>query len=309
MRFAVIGVGGSGGLLGARLINAKYEVAFIARGETLEAIRRHGLKVESASSSFVVHPAQLTDDPRELGSVDCVILGVNTWQVASAARTIAPLLREVTVVLPLQNGIGAVAQLSAALRPEHVLGCAARMSSINVAPGHIRHSALAPSLEIGELDARKTPRLERLCDALSKARVNATISPNVQVTMWMKFLLIAPWAGIAALSRVPIGNLRSLPETRKLLRDALVECERVGRALDVPLPADAVAHTLAELDALPPHVTVSMQRDIVAGRPSELEALTATVVRLGTQVGVATPIHTLVYHLLLPLERTARAGL
>jgi 2-dehydropantoate 2-reductase len=124
--------------------------------------------------------------------------------------------------------------------------------------------------------------------------------------MWNKFLFIAALSGVGAVSRVPAGVIRSLPETRELLRQALEEIYSVALRSGVALPADAVARTLEFIDGLPPDGTASMQRDVLAGRPSELEAQVGAVVRLGERLGVEVPVHRTIYAALLPQERRAR---
>src|ERR1041384_6034272 len=111
MRIAIYGAGGVGGYFGARLAQAGEDVTFIARGEHLRAIRAYGLKVESSSGDFSVHPAKATDNVSEVSEVDLVILGVKAWQVPEAARAVKPVVGSNTTVLPLQNGVDAVPQL------------------------------------------------------------------------------------------------------------------------------------------------------------------------------------------------------
>ena len=122
-------------------------------------------------------------------------------------------------------------------------------------------------------------------------------------------MFIAPFGGIGAVTRAPIGTLRDLPETRGMLEQGMREIFHVARAKDIRVADDAVARTMAFVDSQPPVGTASMQRDIVAGRPSELEAWNGAVVRLGRRAGVATPIHAFLYHSLLPLELRARGRL
>lgn len=310
MRFAVMGTGGAGGYFGARLAMAGHDVSFIARGAHLAAIRDVGLRVDSVLGDVVVAPAHATDDPRELPVVDYVLLGVKAWQVEDAARAIAPIVGPRTAVLPLQNGIEAPEQISDALDRDHALGGTCRILSSIVAPGHIRHVGAEPVLEIGELDGRPSARVEGLLRALSEARgVTATIVPDIRVAMWQKFLFIASWGALGAVTRAPLGVLRTQRETRSMLEAAMREIERIARALSIRMPEAVVPSTLAFVDSLPAPATASLQRDIAAGRPSEVESLCGAVTRYGIRTGVRTPTNTFLYHALLPLERRARGQL
>jgi 2-dehydropantoate 2-reductase len=139
--------------------------------------------------------------------------------------------------------------------------------------------------------------------------VTAEIPPDFGVAMWSKFLFIAALSGVGAVTRVPIGVIRSQPESRDLLRQALEEIYALAVRDRIALPADTVETTLAFIDGLPAEGTASMQRDIIQGRPSELEAQVGAVVRLGQRLGVAVPVHRMIYAALLPLERRARGEL
>lgn len=306
MRIAVFGAGGVGGYFGGRLAQAGEEVTFIARGEHLRAIQTKGLKVDSIKGDFVVSPARATDDPGQVGIVDVVLVTVKAWQVPEAAQAMRPMIGPDTFVVPLENGVEAPEQLAAVLGAEHVLGGLCQISAMIVAPGHIRHVGIEPYVAFGELDGKPSPRAERLRQAFERAGVKAEIPPNIQVAMWEKFLFIAAISGLGAVTRAPAHIFRSLPQTRQLLEQALQEIVAVAQARGINLNQEAVQRRLAFIDSLPEGVTASMQRDIMDGRPSELEAQNGAIVRMGQKLGVPTPVHTFIYASLLPQELRAR---
>jgi 2-dehydropantoate 2-reductase len=307
VRFAILGVGGVGGYFGARLAEAGHDVTFIARGAHLEAIERAGLHVHSLAGDVVLERAVATDDVARVGTVDCVILGVKAWQVPEAARQAAPLVGPNTSVLPLQNGVEAPEQVASVLGRERALGGVAKIISFVGAPGNIHHTGADPSVVIGELDGRATERIEALRRALGGAKaVGVTVSSDIQLALWEKFLFITAWAGVGAVTRAPIGIARSVPESRRLIKAALIEGERLARARGIRLAAEVVPTLLAIIDSLPADGTASLQRDIASGRPSELDNLTGAIVRLGAELGVATPVNSVLYGSLAPLERRAR---
>ncbi|MDY7077173.1 MAG: 2-dehydropantoate 2-reductase [Chloroflexota bacterium] len=306
MRIAIFGTGGVGGYFGGRLAQAGEEVVFIARGEQLQALCDQGLRVDSIKGDFVIHPLQATDDPAQVGTVDVVIVGVKAWQVTEAARVMRPLIGSETFIVPLQNGVDAPAQLAAVVGAGHVLGGLCKIVSFVVEPGHIRHAGLEPYVAFGELHNHLSERVERLHEAFARAGVTAEIPSNIQAALWDKFLFIASFSGVGAVTRAPAGVLRSLPETRQMLEQAMQEVLAVARAHGIPLPEEATDRAMALVDGLPPDGTASMQRDVMEGRPSELESQNGAVVRLGQEVGVATPLHAFIYHSLLPLELRAR---
>ena len=307
MHVAVFGTGAVGGYFGGRLAEAGSDVAFIARGRQLRALRDDGLTVESPDGDLRIAPARATDDPAEVGTVDLVIVGTKAWQVAEAGRALRPMIGPGTSVLPLQNGVEASAELARELGEEHVLGGMCKIAAEVAAPGRIRHMGVDPVVVFGELDNRRTDRVEALKRAFDDARgVHAEIAPDIQAAVWRKFLFIVAVSGIGAITRVPIGAFRAVPETRDLLIRVMEEVHDVARARGIHLGADPIEHTLAFIDELPEGATASMHRDIVAGRPSELEYQNGAVVRLGQAAGVDTPLNRFLYHALLPAERLAR---
>jgi 2-dehydropantoate 2-reductase len=306
MRIAVVGVGGVGGYFGGRLVQAGEEIIFLARGEHLRALHAHGLHVESIKGDYTIHPVQATDDPAEVGIVDVVMLGVKAWQVREAAQTIRPLIGPETCVVTLQNGVEAPGHVAEVLGVQHVLGGLCGLIAFIVAPGHIRHAGAEPFVRFGELDNRASLRAERLRQAFVRAGVQVDIPSDIHVALWMKLLFITPWSGIGAVTRAPVGVWRSLSETRAMVTRCLQEITAVARAQAIALPEDAVEQTWTLYETLPPGGTASLQRDMLAGRPSELEAQIGVVVRLGRQGAVPTPTHTFLYSSLLPLESRAR---
>jgi 2-dehydropantoate 2-reductase len=309
MRIAIFGSGSVGGYFGGRLAQSGEDVIFIARGEHLKGIQTEGLRVDSIKGDFKIHPAQGVGSPEEAGQVDAVLLGVKAWQVAQAAELMPPLIGEDTFVVPLQNGVEAMDILSATLGEEHVLGGLCRISSFIQDPGHIRHAGIEPYIAFGELGGKKSERAEKLKVAFEKAGVWVEIPADIRAAIWEKFVFISPFSGVGAVTRAPIGVMRSLPGTRNLLYKAVLETSGVGRANGISLSADIVEKTMAFYDGLPENATSSMQRDIQAGKPSELEAQNGAVVRLSEKVDEPAPVNSFLYNALLPLEKKARGDL
>jgi 2-dehydropantoate 2-reductase len=297
-----------GGYFGGRLAAAGNSVAFIARGATLDALRRDGLRVESPLGDISLPEVEATENPAEVGEVDAVILGVKAWQVPGVAEAVLPMVGETTAILPLQNGVEAADQVAAVHGIDHTLGGMCRIVAFVVEPGRIRHQGVDPFVALGELDNRRSERVERLAAAFAAAGVDAKVSPDIQSSIWQKMLFIAPVSGVGAVTRVPIGALRSCPETNDLLRGAMEEVAALAAARGVALADDAIDKTLKFVDGLPEDLTSSMQRDVMDGRPSELEALNGAVVRLGREAGVPTPIHGFIYAALAPMEAVARTA-
>jgi 2-dehydropantoate 2-reductase len=258
---------------------------------------------------MLVRPKVASASAKDIGQVDAVLLGVKTWQVADVAPALKPLLGRDTFVVPLQNGVETPDLLAAALSPEHVVGGLCGGFCFIVAPGHVKHIGGITFIKFGELDGEKTERVERLCAEFVAAKVDAEVPNDIRVALWEKFMLVVPFGGVGAVSRAPIGVMLKTRETRGLIESGMREIAAVALAHGVRLSSDVVQRTLALLDRTTPTGTSSLQRDIAAGKRSELDAWTGAVVRLGTKLGVPTPTHSFLYAALLPLDRRARGEL
>jgi len=298
MKIVVFGTGGVGGFFGGRLARAGEDVTFIARGEHLRAISKNGLKIDSTDGDFVIYPAHATDDVSDVGEVELVILGVKAWQVPDAARAIKPIVGAVTTVLPLQNGVDAVSQLVAELGTEPVIGGLCRIVSYIVEPGHIRHAGFEPTIVIGEIDNRRTDRIAKIEQVFKHAGLNISIAKDIQVALWTKFLFIASFSGVGAMANAPAGVIRSDPKWRGYILNAMNEIYELAHARGVKLPPDSIDKVMSSVDGLPEDATSSMQRDIAAGKPSELESQNGAVVRMAREAGVEVPTHELIYETL-----------
>jgi 2-dehydropantoate 2-reductase len=307
VKIAVVGAGAVGGYFGGRLAAGGSDVVFLVRGKTLEALRAGPLRVKSTKGDFETS-VRATNDPSEI-EADVVLVAVKAWQVPEAASAIRKMATSDSVVVPLQNGMEAPKQLGAVIGPGRVAGGLCRIVAEATGPGEIDHYWAEPSVEFGEIEPlRNAERLAQLRDAFAAAKVRATLSSDIGTAMWEKFLFITPWGSLGAVTRLPVGPIRSDPQLRARLEAALNEVAAIARQEGSPLNQERIDKTLAILDRLPADTTSSMQRDIMAGRPSELEAQTGAVVRFGRKTGVSTPIHDQMYGELEPLERKARKG-
>ncbi|MDX1432271.1 MAG: 2-dehydropantoate 2-reductase [Gammaproteobacteria bacterium] len=306
MRFAIYGSGGLGGYYGARLAAAGHEVAFIARGEQLAAMRAHGLRLASPRGDVHLERPLATDDPAAIGPVDVVLVAVKSWQIPDVARAMSPLLGERTLVLPFLNGVEAADQIAEVIGARHVLGGLSRIFSRVESPGVIRHFNPSDYAAFGELDGGTSGRVRELAEVFAAAGIETEVLDDVRTALWQKLLTVTSWAALGALARSPIGVMRALPETRELIDRSMSEGLAVGRARGHALGDEFKTELWDFYDALPPDATASMQRDIWAGKPSELDAWNGAVCRFGAAAGIDTPVHTFAYHTLLPLERRAR---
>ena len=306
MKIAIMGTGGVGGYYGGLLAQKSHDITFIARGEHLKAIQENGLQAKSIHGDFHVKPAQATDDPAQIGPVDLVVFCTKTYSIDKAAEQIKPLVASDTTVLPLQNGIDAAERIGKVVGMQHMLGGATWISSKVEAPGMIKQISQFRRVVLGELYGQVTARARAIHKAFEETGITAELSENILKILWTKFVFISMASGLGSLTRLTIGQYRSVPETRAMMTSLMLEVEAVARAQGVDLDSDVVQKSLDFVDNAAPHIKPSMQLDVEASRKSEIEAMIGVVGRKGRELGVPTPVADMVYASLLPGEIAAQ---
>jgi 2-dehydropantoate 2-reductase len=308
VRIAVVGAGGVGGLLAGLLgRGGRDEVVLVTRGAALAAVRSRGLELALPAGTFTVRPGLAVEDPAEAGPCDAVLVAVKAWQVPELAPRLAPLLAGGGVAVPLQNGVEAAGRLAAGLPAAQVAGGVIWVYAWAEGPARIKQIGSAPRLALGERPgAPVAPQLRALASTLQAAGARAELVDDVEAVAWGKAALIGTLGPVGALTRAPAGVIRSTPETRALLAGLIAEVVAVGTARGVRLAPDLVERTLAFVDGVPADATASLQRDVAAGRPSELMDQPGAILRLARAAGVPAPLHAAVLAALLPQERAAR---
>ena len=308
MNIVVFGAGGVGGYFGGKLAKAGFDVTFIARGKHLEVIKNKGLQVKSIYEDFTVKP-KVTDDISQIKNPDLIILGVKSWQVIDVAKQIKPILHENTMVLPLQNGADNADKLRSVLDTKHVLAGLCKIVSKVESAGVLNHFAFDPEIVFGEYNNLKTERVKNIKAIFDKAGFNNTISEDIHLDIWKKFLFIATVSGIGAMTRVVFGEFREDDDIRQMLYQTANEIVAIANAKGIALENSHVEMVMGVIDNLDYHTTASMQRDIMEGKPSELENFNGYISRMGKELHISTPINSFTYHCLLPQEKKARKEL
>ena len=298
MRIAVMGAGAVGGYFGGLLARAGNPVILIARGPHLAAMRARGLMVKSHWGTFTVK-VEATEDTRVVGPVDLILYTVKTYQNEGALPALVPLMTPATCVISLQNGVDSHETVASALGKEQVLAGAAYIEATLEAPGTVAQSGDVARLVFGEIHGPSSQRCHRILQTLVAAGVAAEVSDDMSMELWNKFLFISVLAGVTSAARARLSYLIPHTPVRDMILAAMKEGEAVARARGINLNPETVSRTMDYLVGWAKDLKASMHTDLEAGRPLELEALTGALVRLGHEVGVATPVNDLLYTLLL----------
>lgn len=291
MRIAVMAAGGVGGYFGARLAAAGANVAFVARGAHLDAIRGHGLRVESQLGNLHLRQVSAADRPEAIGAVDIVLFAVKLWDTEAAAQACRSLIGPETGVICLQNGIDGPEILTIGLGRPHVIGGTAHIATVIGEPGVIRHTGTMARLTFGEFDRRTSSRGEAFHALCKAAGIDAVLSPDINRAIWDKFVFLATFSGMTALTRLPKAPILADPETRAMFHAALAEVVAVARVKGIDMPADHADALLRFGDGLPAEMKSSLLHDLERGNRLEVPWLSGAVARIGGECGVPTPVH------------------
>jgi 2-dehydropantoate 2-reductase len=306
MNIVIYGAGGVGGYFGARLEQSGNRITFIARGEHLKAIQKNGLLVKSFKGDYRVFPATATADISEVTNIDLVLVCVKTWQLKEAALNIKPALGKKTMVIPLLNGVENDRVLCSVIQRNHVLGGLSRIVSKIEDYGVISHLSYEPTIVFGELDLEISQRGLELEKLILSAGIKTKFSRNIHLDIWSKFIFITTISGMGALTRSSVGVMMASEYIKKLMYRSAEEIVAIAKAKGIQLGDTILEKQFQIIEDQPFGTTASLQRDIMAGRPSELEAQSGSVVKLGEMLGVPTPINSFIYYSLLPQENASR---
>ena len=290
MRIAMMGSGGLGGYFGARLYQGGADVHFVARGRHLQAMREHGLRIEGPSAIHIPR-VSATDDPREIGVVEFVLVGVKLWDTEAALEQMRPLVGPSTTVISFQNGVLKDQYLRAVFDASQLMGGVGYVATTIDQPGVIRQTGPMQRLIFGEFDGSRSLRGQRLLEACLAGGINAELSEDVLREIWQKYVFLVGLSGTTTTMRKHIGPIRENPQTRAFLLDIMREVVAVGRAQGVDLDENYAELRLQLADDVAYDMTSSMHHDLERGNRLEVRWLAGGVVELGQQKGVPTPLN------------------
>ncbi|WP_417623667.1 ketopantoate reductase family protein [Paremcibacter congregatus] len=297
MRIAVMGTGGMGGFLGAKLAMAGHEVIFIARGPHLDAIKKNGLKLLSNAGDIHIHPATATEDTTEVGAVDLILFCVKLYDTTAAARACLPMMESDSFILTLQNGVESVDMLSSIVGQGRTIGGSIYVSASIESPGVITHSGGNNTIRFAEVDNQPSRRTEVLEDIFTQAGLVGIRAENLQVMLWSKFVLLSANAGVGALTDRSAAQMVADPLVKPLLLAAMQEAYDVASAMGIPLPEGVIDRVLDVIvsNGEKQDLIASQCLDLRKGRPLELEWIQGTLHRLGQHYDIPTPITSTCY--------------
>jgi len=322
VKVCIYGAGAIGGYVGVKLALCGTDVSFVARGPNLAAIQQKGVTLLSEGQRLVARPPA-TDDPKQLGIQDYVILTVKAHSLFAIADSIQPLLGPKTALVPAINGIpwwyfyklpgpyentrlktvDPRGQLWEKLDPARVIGCVVYPATDLIEPGVIEHT-YGNRFDIGEPDGAKSERAVLFSEQMIKAGLRCPIRPRIRENLWLKLWGNLSFNMICALTGSTFDIVTADPATRAVARAMMLEAQAIAEKLGIrfPLDVDARIAGAAEVGKHKPSTLVDLER----GRPMEIDSLLGAVVEMGRLVGIETPVCDVV--LALVRQRARAAG-
>lgn len=321
MKVCFFGGGAIGGLIAAKLSRvAGVEVALVARGAQLAAIREQGLRLESPTGN-VVAKIRATDNPAELGPQDYVFITLKSHQVLSALPQLAPLIGPNTAVLPPTTGIPywyfhglegqkvrTIERLDPggaqwrALPPERVIGTAYWFACEVVAPGIVHHDGSSVRMPIGEPDGTVSARVKRLSDALLAAGLDSPVVPDIRAWIWIKMISSLSWNPVGVLTGATLGEINAEPQLVDIVRRMMTEADAVAAQLGSKAPLSIEQRMDVARNAH--NHKMSMLQDVERKRPLEIDVLLDSIQAMRDIAAIATPTIDDIYALLKLYVRT-----
>ena len=290
MKICIVGAGGLGGFFGGWLAASGEDVTFIARGGHLAAMRSKGLEVRSELGDKRISRVNAVDDVQSLEVMDVVIFTVKSYDLAKAAAKCRSLVGPDTLIVSLLNGIGWVDELKAIFPSAHLAAGVTMVPSNIISPGVIEHKGCNKTITLGAFETASVDRVEALRDTFVHAGIDAQIDDNIETTVWTKFVAWSAGAGVTSLSRQPYGVVQRDPALKQMFVTAATEAVVVAQAMGISLADNLVSKLTAVIESMPPASKSSTLVDLENGKRLELAAGVGTVVRLGREQGIDTPV-------------------
>lgn len=289
MKILVVGAGATGGYFGALLARSGQDVTFLVRPRRAAELRERALRLVGRGEEWSVEPRLVTADTLDT-TYDLVLLSVKSTALDQAMEDVAPAVGPDTVIVPLLNGLAHVDALNARFGAAHVLGGVAKVVTTLDENGDIVRLAPLAHLTIGEQDGTPTARVEKVRSVLAEAGIDVLVPADVLTSMWHKWVFITTFGAVTSLMRGTVGEVNAVPGGADLGPAVLAEAVAVAEAAGHPVPEAERDATLGIVTATGSPMVPSLYRDLVGGRPTEVEHLFGDLVARARALSVPTPL-------------------
>ena len=296
LSIAVMGAGSVGCYFGALLARAGHSVTLIGRESHMQAVREHGLRLQTATEDVHI-PMAVSTSAQAVSGADVLLFCVKSTDTEAAAVQIRPYLAAHAQVLSLQNGVDNDQRLRQVLGAQPVAAAVVYVATAMAGPGHVRHFGR------GELEIAPCPQGAEIARQFSAAGIPTQVSEQVLAALWQKLIINCVYNALSALTQKSYGWLVAQADVPAVMQDIAAECKSVALADGVALPA-SVDQAVAAIARTMPGQLSSTAQDLARGKPTEIDHLNGYVVRRGQALGIATPANRLL-QVLVRLKQAA----
>jgi 2-dehydropantoate 2-reductase len=300
---AIIGSGAVGGYYGARLIQHGHRVHMLSASDC-DHIRKFGMTIESRDGDFSLRPDQVNvyDDPRQMPKADLVVVTLKTTANHRFSELVGPVVKDGSLILTLQNGLGNEELLGSLFGSSRILGGNAFVCINRIGPGKISHTDHG-MIRIGEPAGGTSERAQKIADLFSQSGVPCSVLENLTFGKWDKLVWNIPFNGLGAALDLTtdklIGCKAGLSLVRKLMFEVIAACRPLGVDINLSAPEEKIRYTQT-MGAY----KSSMQIDRQMGRPMEVEAIFGNPLRHARKESVPTPCLGILYETLCAIDES-----
>ncbi len=291
-KYLIIGTGGTGGSIGGYMARAGKDVTFIARGEHLKAMQEKGLRIVRPKDEFTIAPVKASELSDFEGKADVIFVCVKGYSLDSIMPDLKRIADEHTVIIPILNIFGTGGMMQPNFPDSLVTdGCIYVAAQIKE-PGCIQMNGDILRVIFGVRDrADYRDDLKEIEADLKESGIEGGLTDNIARDALLKFSYVSPQGACGLYYDVPAGDIQKPGEIRDYFAGLIKEIDELAQAMDIHFEEDIVKRNLNILDSLAPTATTSLQRDVMAGRASEMDGLIFEVVRLADKYGVDVPLY------------------
>ncbi|MGQ9007199.1 ketopantoate reductase family protein [Bacillus stercoris] len=293
MKFLVVGAGGVGGYIGARLSEKGNDVTFLVRQKRAEQLKKTGLVIHSEKGNVTFQPELISAG--ETGQFDIVIIASKAYSLDQVINDVKPFIHLESVIIPFLNGYRHYEQLFAAFSKEQVLGGLCFIESALDSKGEIHHTSASHRFVFGEWNGERTERIRALEEAFSGVKAEVITSGHIEKDIWKKYLFIAAQAGITTLFQRPLGPILDTEAGRHTAQTLIGEIGAVLRKEGVPADPDLEEESFRTMTSMSYHMKSSMLRDMENGQTTEGDHLHGFLLEKAKRLSLAAPVLETVY--------------
>jgi len=293
-RIAIAGIGGIGGYIAGKLAHGypaggNIEIVCIARAETLQVLRKQGLKLISNNTEFQCTPALASGDPLEIGPIDILVICTKSYNTVDVLKKYSACITENTTVITTQNTVSAKAEILPYLPEGATLleGCIYIASNI-IEPGLVKHVSGPSKLFFGT-NGEFYEQAEIVLQLFREAGIDATYTTAIEPVLWKKFMFVSPAAIVTALFQIPFSQVKKNEEAAQLFAALVNELLQLATAKNIVVDVDTVSNNLSLLDKFEGNIKSSFQLDLEQNKPTEINTLVNYVIQEAATYQVPVP--------------------